>query len=164
MGSITRTGTVALCLVSAATAFVGIVHVEGQALRERPRTVSTAARDEAPIQSAAPTPLVAPAAPSVVAAPTVVPTTVPAAAPTEAPEANRVPSYIGLRLTYAERRIERRGWRVVAVDEDGNGVDLAEAEYYRVIRQSVRRGTTLAPGSVIEVRVRDRSSSYSDWG
>jgi len=154
MGSIRRSGAVALCLMTAGISLGGIFHVEGQALRDRPRVMKTSSA-EAKVSAA-----VEPAA--LVAAPAAAPAASPT--PAVAAEEIRIPNLYGLRLTYAERRIERKGLRIEAFDEDGAPVDLADREFYRVVGQSVRRGTSVAPGTAIQVTVRDRASSYSDWG
>jgi len=159
MGSIRRSGAVALCLMTAGISLGGIFHVEGQALRDRPRVMKTASAEAKVSAAVEPVALVAPSA---LAAPAVAPAASPT--PTVAAEEIRIPNLYGLRLTYAERRIERKGLRIEAFDEDGAPVDLADREFYRVVGQSVRRGTSVAPGTAIQVTVRDRASSYSDWG
>jgi hypothetical protein len=162
MKMLERTRTLALCLLTGGSALVGIFHVEGQALRTREGAVLPAvevanaqATEHAPTMAVAPTAVVPTAAVAEPSGPEVV----------EAVPANvRVPNLVGLRLTDAANRAERRGLKVIAVDEYGEEVDLVYSRFYRVLRQSVRRGASVVPGHVIEIKVRDRTASYSDWG
>lgn len=158
MAKLERVRGIVLCVAVSGSALCGVFHAEGQALRARPPVDAPAPRAVARTTSAD----VLAAVPGAAA----LALTLPEHEEVEdaQPETVRVPNLVGLRLTTAADRAERVGLTVVAVDEDGNEVDLVYSRFYRVLRQSVRRGTKVVSGHVIEIRVRDRSASYSDWG
>lgn len=139
-------GVAGVGLMLSAVGFAGIVKVEGQAVTHREWGKS--AKVAVVVEEAAP--LVAQVA-------EIAPVAEPA-------PAIRVPGFVGLRPARALARATERGLSVRFVDVAGNEIPEDARTFYRVARQKTRRGTEVEASTVIELVVRERASSYSDWG
>jgi hypothetical protein len=74
-----------------------------------------------------------------------------------------VPDLKGKRLSVARHEARKLGLVVTARDDYGERIDWDEARYYRVRRQLTMVGTSVAPGSAIEVRVRLMGEAASGY-
>lgn len=159
MGRFERGRDVVLCFLAGVTSLMGIFHVEGRALGERPAPPLLA---EEVVGSAlafghASSRLAAEHPPVYVALPSTQVEDGPV-------ETVRMPGLVGLRLKTALQRAADRNVQLIVKDEYGEAVDPARMRFYRVVEQDVRRGRAVPVTESVEIWVRDRTASYGDWG
>jgi hypothetical protein len=145
-----------ICMALGAGALIGAVTFEG-APRAAARRDDQASAGDAERKPRPPAPAPAPAPKP--KAGTMPATTAAAAASPEVPMAARpslsVPNFKGKLLSVARREGRKLGLVVNARDDEGQRVPVEEAPNYRVKRQLTEAGTSVEPGTAVELRVRE---------
>jgi hypothetical protein len=141
------------CLAVSAAAFIAVTKLDANAARPRSGTVPDSSEAKpAPTKPTKP----APPAPKLTTASLVLPAkAAPATAVSKTDATLTVPDWKGKRLSVVRREARKLGLHVAAVDDTGEAIPADMASEYRVRRMLTAAGTTVEPGSDVQVRVRE---------
>jgi len=149
------------CLTVSAAAFIAVTKLDANAAKSRSGSVpETSEPKSAPTKPAPSKPAPAPPAPKLTTASLVLPTeaapsTKTATSKTDADATLTVPDWKGKRLSVVRREARKLGLHVAAVDDTGEAVPPEMASEYRVRRMLTAAGTSIEPGTDVQVRVRE---------
>lgn len=141
------------CLAVSAAALIAVTTLDAIAARPRSPTAPVTTAPKPAPRPPAPQPTEPP--PKLTVATLALPKVAPATTRSRADSELTIPNWKGKRLSVALREARKLGLNVTAVDESGEAVEADEASGYRVRRMLTKAGTTVEPGSEVEVGVRE---------